>query len=259
MRGAATGGRAAAGAALAVLALTGCGDQAAGGEEAGRDLTVFAAASLADAFSEIGAAFSQANPDVRVAFNLAGSQQLAAQITEGAPADVFASANQPQMDVVAQAGLIDGQAEVFTANVLQIAVEPGNPRGITALEDLAAPGLTLLLAAPEVPAGRYARQALAAAGVQVRPASEEADVRAVLGKVALGEADAGIVYASDVAAAGEDVEGVEIPERANVAAAYPVAALTTAPSPDLARAFVTFLLSGQGQAILADHGFRPPP
>ncbi len=231
--------------ALLVL-LAGCGG---GSAEAGGEVLVFAAASLTEAFGEIEEAFVAANPGATVTFNFAGSQTLATQINEGAPADVFASANQTQMDVVGEAG------EPFIANVLQIAVEPGNPLGIETLEDLARPDVTLVMAAEEVPAGQYAREALDAAGVTVDPASLEQDVRAVLSRVSLGEADAGIVYASDVASAGDEVSGVEIPDEQNVPATYPIATLPEAPNPEGAEAFVAFVRSEEGQTILAEHGF----
>lgn len=219
------------------------------------EILVFAAASLTDAFDELGTLFSEDHPDATVTFNFASSSQLATQISEGAPADVFASANQAQMDVVGDADLLDGESEVFVTNLLEIAVEPGNPLGVTGLADLADPDLILVLAAPEVPVGQYGQEALDAAGVAVAVASLEVDVRAVLSRVSLGEADAGIVYASDITAAGADVEGVEIPEDQNIVASYPIAALTGAPNPDGAAAFTEFVLSDGGQAVLAEYGF----
>ncbi len=247
---------------LLALLLAACGGGASDGagtpDPAPRgEVVVFAAASLTEAFEQIGERFTQANPGLTVTYNFAGSQQLAGQIVEGAPADVFASANQRQMDVVGEAGLIAGESRPFASNLLAIAVEPGNPLGIGGLADLATPDLVLVLAAEEVPAGRYAQEALDAAGVEVSPASREPDVRAVLSRVALGEADAGIVYASDVAAAGGEVEGVPIPADDNVRATYPVAALADAPNPEGARAFADFVRSADAQGILADHGFAP--
>jgi molybdate transport system substrate-binding protein len=219
-------------------------------------LTVFAAASLTDAFEDVGDRFSAAHPDVTVAFNFASSSTLATQIVEGgAPADVFASANQTQMDVVDDAGLIAGERTDFTGNRLEIAVEADNPLRIEGLADLSRPDVTLVLAAEEVPAGQYARQALDAQGIQVDPSSLEVDVRAVLSRVALGEADAGVVYASDVATAGEEVEGVEIPSDQNVAASYPIATLADASNPAAAEAFVDYVLSDEGQAVLGEYGF----
>jgi molybdate transport system substrate-binding protein len=222
------------------------------------EVLVFAAASLTDAFGAIADAFTDANPQVEVVLNLAGSQTLASQIVEGAPADVFASANTAQMDVVAEAGALARAPEVFTTNRLAIAVEPGNPLGITGLEDLADPGLLLVLPAEEVPAGRYARQALDAAGVAATPASLERDVRAARTKVELGEADVSIVYASDIVAADGRVDGVQLPDEQNVPAAYPIARLAEAPNAEVADAFVAFVLSEPGQRILAEYGFTAP-
>jgi molybdate transport system substrate-binding protein len=241
----------------ALLLAAGCGGAAdAGG---GDEVVVFAAASLTDACADLAAAFSAAHPGLAVAHNFAGSQQLAGQLSQGAPADVFVSADQRQMDAAVDAGLVAGEPAVAAGNVLEIAVEPGNPRGVTGLADLGRTDLTVVLAAEEVPAGRYARQALDRAGVRVAPASVENDVRAVLAKVGLGEADAGVVYATDVTAAGGAVEGVTLPAGQNVPAAYPIAALADAPNPEAARAYVDFVLSERGQAILSEHGFAPPP
>ncbi|MDQ3974378.1 MAG: molybdate ABC transporter substrate-binding protein, partial [Actinomycetota bacterium] len=161
------------------------------------------------------------------------------------------------MQQVAEAGLVAGRPRPFADNRLVIAVEPGNPLGIRGLADLADPQVTVVLAAEEVPAGAYARQALAAAGVRATPSSLETDVRAVLGRVALGEADAGIVYVSDVVAARGRVEAVAIPPEHNVVVSYPIAVLAPAPNPDGAQAFVDFVLSPAGQAVLARFGFSP--
>lgn len=238
---------------LPVVLLAACG--VVGDDAQEGQVLVFAAASLSDAFTELGRRFTVENPDAIVSFNFVSSSQLATQIGEGAPADVLASANQAQMDVVGDADLLEGESEVFATNLLEIAVEPGNPLGVTGLVDLADPDLTLVLAAPEVPVGQYGQEALDAAGVAVAPASLEVDVRAVLSRVTLGEADAGIVYASDITAAGADVEGVEIPEDQNIVASYPIAALTDAPNPDGAAAFIELVLSDDGQAVLAEYGF----
>jgi molybdate transport system substrate-binding protein len=252
---------------LAGALLAGCGTTADGGEPGATPdgggghsgpVLVFAAASLTDAFGAIADAFTVANPEVEVVLNLAGSQTLASQIVEGAPADVFASADTAQMDVVAEAGALARAPEVLTANRLAMAVEPGNPLGITGLADLADPELLLVLPAEEVPAGRYARQALDAAGVAVTPVSLERDVRAARAKVELGEADAAIVYASDIAAADGRVDGVELPAEQNVPAAYPIARLAEASNTEVADAFVAFVLGEQGQTILAEYGFTAP-
>jgi molybdate transport system substrate-binding protein len=250
-----------AGLTVAVL-VTACGsaDTDAGSgtsDEVSGELVVFAAASLTDAFDEVHEAFVQANPDVEAVFNHAGSQTLANQINEGAPADVFASANATQMDDVAAEGNLAADAAIFTTNLLAIAVETGNPFGIGSLADLADPDLVLVLPAEEVPAGQYAREALAGAGVEVSPSSLEQDVRAALSKVELGEADASIVYASDVIAS-EEAEGIEIPTDQNVPASFPIAVLADAPNPTAAEAFVAFVLSDAGQDILATYGFTSP-
>ena len=236
---------------LGVLLAGGCGT----GSES---VTVFAAASLTESFEEIALAYEERHPGTRVELNFAASSRLAGQITSGAPADVFASANLAQMDLVVGAGLAAGPPRTFATNILAIAVEPGNPLNIRGLADLARPELLVVLAAPEVPVGRYAGEALEAAAVEVRPVSLEATVKAVVTKVALGEADAGIVYRTDVLAADGAVEGVEIPDEDNVAAMYPIVALAGAADPDSAEAFVEFVVSPAGQAILARHGFTAP-
>lgn len=228
-------------------------------------LTVFAAASLTDAFNEIGAAFSAANPGVTVAFNFAGSNQLAAQIGEGAPADVFASANRKQMDAAVDTGRIAADApRVFVTNRLVIVTPAGGD--VAELSGLAAPGTLVVLAAAEVPAGQYALEFLDKAatdptlGAGFKAAalgnvvSYEQNVRAVLNKVALGEADAGIVYASDAAGA-EGVTIIDIPDALNVLAQYPIAPLSDGPNATLAAAFVTYVLGPEGQATLARYGF----
>ncbi|MGH8902458.1 MAG: molybdate ABC transporter substrate-binding protein [Egibacteraceae bacterium] len=238
---------------LAVL-VAGCAGPTSGRQQ----LIVFAAASLTDAFEQVGDAFMQEHPDVDVTFNFGPSNGLATQIIQGAPADAFASASQKPMDDVAGAELVQGQPRIFVRNLLEIAVEPGNPLGIKTLRDLARSDVTLVLAAPGVPAGDFSRQALDQAGVKVTPASLEVDVRAVLTKVELGEADAGIVYVTDVISADGEVEGVPIPEGQNVQAAYPIATLTGAPNPKAARAFTDLVLSPRGQQILGKYGFAEP-
>lgn len=237
---------------------TGPSDDEASPDAVSGELVVFAAASLTDAFDEVIEAFVQANPDVEVVVNHAGSQTLARQINEGAPADVFASANPDQMDAVAAAGNLARDAAIFTTNLLAIAVEPGNPLSIDGLADLADPDLVLVLPTEEVPAGRYAREALDAAGVEVSPSSLEQDVRAARSKVELGEADAAIVYLSDIAASAARVDGVDIPAEQNVPASYPIAVLADAPNPAAADAVVAFVLSDAGQDILAAYGFTAP-
>ncbi len=220
-------------------------------------ILVFAAASLTDAFGELGAAFEDANPGVTVEFNFAGSSALREQILDGAPADVFASANNSNMDTVVAEGAAS-DPEIFVTNQLQIVVPAGNPGGVTGLEDFARDELLIGLCAAEVPCGDFGRQALAAAGVTPAQDTDEPDVRSLLNKVAEGELDAGIVYTTDVIAAGDDVEGVDIAPNVNVVAEYPIAVLTEAPEPDIAAAFMAFVLSDEGQAILASYGFGSP-
>jgi molybdate transport system substrate-binding protein len=222
------------------------------------DVTVFAAASLTVAFTEIGDAFMVENPESNVVLNFAGSSDLAAQIGEGAPADVFASADLGNMMKVTDAGANASEPMVFATNIAEIIVEAGNPKAITGVADLAQPDLIVIQCAAEVPCGKYAAQIYENAGVTVTPASLEENVKAVVTKVTLGEADAGIVYATDVAAAGPDAQGVEIPADVNVVAEYPIATLADAPNADGAQAFVDFVLSGQGQKILASYGFLAP-
>lgn len=220
----------------------------------GDTLTVLAASSLTDAFEAI-ARDVEARHDVTVRLGLAGSHQLATQVLDGAPADVYASADPTQMARVVDAGLAEGPPAVFAHNTLVVAVHD-RVRTVTSLADLADPGVAVVLAAEEVPAGRYARQALDALGLEVAPVSLEPSVRAVLAKVVLGEADAGIVYASDLVAAEADVHTIEVPAHLGPTADYPIVALRDAPHPDLAATFVAHVRSPAGRARLAAHGFR---
>lgn len=222
------------------------------------DLLVSAAASLTEAFGEMAAAFGTAHPGVSVRLNLAGSATLRAQILEGAPADVFASADRANMERVAAAGEAAGEPVLFARNLLAIAVPAGNPAGVTGLGDLGREEILVGLCARGVPCGDFARAVLDRAGVTPAPDTEEPDVRALLTKVALGELDAAVVYVTDVRAAGGAVEGIAIPDTENVTADYPVAVLAGAPHPVAARAFVDFVLSPSGRAILARHGFAAP-
>lgn len=222
------------------------------------DLTVFAAASLTDAFKKIGDEIKKANPDARVTFNFGSSSTLATQITNGAPADVFASADDANIQKIVDADLSEGTPKTFAGNRLQIAVAAGNPKKIAALADLARSDVVLVLAAPTVPAGKYALEALAKAGVTAKPVSQEVDVRAVLNKVGLGEADAGIVYVTDVKSAAGRVTGVDIPEQQQVLARYPIALIRGSKKAQLAHGFVEYLLSPAGQSLLAEFGFSRP-
>lgn len=217
-------------------------------------ITVFAAASLSDGFRELAITFEHWT-GVHVTFSFAASSLLATQVQQGAPADVLATADEITMAKVAD--LVE-TPQPFAHNRLEIAVEKGNPKHVAGLADLARSDLAVVLAAEEVPVGKYAREALADARVSVAPRSLEADVKAVLNKVALGEADAGIVYATDVKAAANKVDGVEIPDSQNVVATYPIAVVKKSPDAESARAFVNFVLSDKGRDILAHFGFTAP-
>jgi molybdate transport system substrate-binding protein len=218
---------------------------------------VFAAASLTAAVQKVASAFEKAHPGVEVELNFAGSQTLVQQILQGAPGDVFASADEVNMQKLVAGGEVAGAPQVFAHNALQILVAAGNPRHIAGLADLAKPDLTIALCGPTVPCGRYAGEAFSKAGLAVPAASQELDVKAVVTKVALGEADTGIVYVTDVRAAGIEVEGVDIPEAFNVDARYPIAVLKGARNPAAAEAFVALVLSQEGQQVLAAFGFLP--
>ena len=233
-----------------------------------RTLHVFAAASLTDAFTELGKNFETANPGVSVAFNFAGSQALRTQIEEGAPADVFASANKTEMDaLVTSAHVAQDTQQIFLSNKLVVILPADNPAGLEKLEDLANSGVILVLAAEEVPVGKYARQALDQIDGQfgngfrdkvlANIVSNEDNVRQVVAKVQLGEADAGIVYTSDAVAASE-LKTIEIPAEVNVSAEYPIATLTQSAHTDLADQFIAYALSNAGQAVLQKWGFAPP-
>jgi molybdate transport system substrate-binding protein len=222
------------------------------------DINVFAAASLTGAFTEIGDAFTVDNPDAKVVFNFAGSSDLVTQIGEGAPADVFASADQSNMAKLTDAGNNGAPPVVFATNLLQIIVEPNNPKGITGVPDLSNPDLAVVICAPEVPCGKYAAQIFTNAGATVTPKSLEENVKGVVTKVTAGEADAGIVYETDVTAAGDAAAGVDIPEDINVVAEYPIAITKDAPNAFGAQAFVDFVDSEAGQKILASYGFLAP-
>jgi molybdate transport system substrate-binding protein len=221
------------------------------------DLTVFAAASLTDAFDEVGAAFEEANPDVSIEFNYGASSALREQILAGAPADVFASANTSNMDQVVETGAATDPQD-FVTNQLQIVVPAENPGGVTGLDDFANADLLIGLCAEEVPCGEFGREALGNAQVTPSVDTNEPDVRALLTKVEAGELDAGIVYVTDVLAAGGAVEGIDIPADENVTATYPIAALSEAGNAEIAAAFVEFVLSGDGQEILESFGFDGP-
>jgi molybdate transport system substrate-binding protein len=218
-------------------------------------LVVLAAASLGEALRDAAAAFESKHPGLTIQPSFAGSPTLAHQIEEGAPADVFAAADEATMQRLVDGGHVAGPPTIFARNRLAIVVPAGNAKAIRTLADLGRPGLVVVLCAPTVPAGRYAREAFAKAGVAVPRASEEADVKAVVTKVRLGEADAGVAYATDVRAAGGAVEGVALPEQHDVIARYPVSVLRDARNRGAAEDFVAFLASDDGARILARFGF----
>ncbi len=242
---------------VALLLVSACSGPAERSAELTGELLVSAAASLTDAFGDLEAAFEEAHPDVDVLLNLGASSALREQILEGAPADVFASANASNMDQVVEADEAS-ESKVFATNRLQIAVPPGNPGGLAGLDDFADEALLIGLCEEEVPCGDFGRQALENAGVTPSIDTNEPDVRALLTKIEADELDAGIVYVTDVASTDGGVEGIDIPDELNVVAEYPIAALSSAPNPDAAAAFVAFVLSEEGQAILAEYGFGAP-
>lgn len=234
-------------------------------------LSVFAAASLTDTFEEIATAFEAANPGADVVYNFAGSQQLAAQINEGAPADLFASANSAQMQAAIDGGRVDaGSEQTFVRNRLVVIAPADNPAGVETLQDLAKPGLRLILADAAVPVGQYSLDFLAKASampeyterfsptVLANVVSYEDNVRSVLTKVALGEGDAGIVYTTDAALDADSVAQIAIPDELNTIAGYPVAPLNDSPNAALAEAFIAYLLSPEAQTVLSRYGFISP-
>jgi molybdate transport system substrate-binding protein len=250
------------GASFVCLILAGCGSDGSddsGGSSADTKITVFAASSLTATFQEIGKKFEAAHDGVSVDFNFAGSSDLVAQIQQGAPADVFASADQANMDKLTGDNLQGSDPQNFASNTLEIAVPPGNPAGVVSFADLAKPGLKLVVCAPEVPCGAATVQVAQSAGVELNPVSEEQSVTDVLGKVTSGEADAGLVYVTDVQGAGDSVEGVEFPESANAVNVYPMATIAENDEPELAHAFVDLVLDATGQGILQAAGFAPAP
>jgi molybdate transport system substrate-binding protein len=220
-------------------------------------ITVFAAASLTESFTALGSQFETANPKASVKFSFGPSSGLATQITQGAPADVFASASPKNMSQVITAKAAT-TATTFAKNEMEIAVPPDNPAKVTALANLADPKVKVVLCAAAVPCGVSARAVFKKAGLTVTPVSNEVDVKATLAKVELGEADAGVVYVTDVQSAGSKVKGIEIPADVNASTAYPIATLTASKNAALAQAFVNFVLSPDGASQLAAAGFEKP-
>ena len=252
------------GLALAValgLTLASCGNGSDGGggsSGGGTTLTVYAASSLTATFGKIATQFEAAHDGVSVKLDFGGSSDLATQIQEGAPADVFASADTATMDKLTAAGLTGGDPQDFATNTLEIAVPPGNPAGIKTFQDLARPGVDLVVCAPEVPCGAAARSVAQHAGVTLDPVSEEQSVTDVLGKVTSGEADAGLVYVTDVLAAGDQVQGSTFPESRSVVNTYPIATVKDGKQAALAREFVDTVTGSTGQQVLEAAGFGPP-
>ncbi|MBC6459108.1 molybdate ABC transporter substrate-binding protein [Actinomadura sp. HBU206391] len=244
--------------ALALVAgLSGCGDDdpgpASGGS--GKTLTVFAAASLTESFTELGRTFESAHPGVKLRFNFGSSATLAQQITQGAPADVFAAASPATMKTVTDASMATAPT-TFVRNKLQIAVPADNPAKVDDLKDLADPKVKVALCAAQVPCGAAAAKALEAAGLKVKPVTLEQDVKATLTKVELGEVDAALVYKTDVFAAGNKVQGITFPEADKAINDYPITALSKASAADLAKQFVDLVLSAQGKSVMTKAGFE---
>ncbi len=247
-----------------VLVAAGCGSSTAapGGttssEVQPQTLTVFAAASLKATFTALGAQFETSHAGTKVTFNFAGSSDLVTQLQQGAPADVFASADAKNMTKLSDDGLVAGSPVTFASNTLEIAVPPDNPARVTSLADLARPGIALVVCAPAVPCGSAAAKIEAAARIDLQPVSEESSVTDVLNKVQTGEADAGLVYVTDVKAAGDKVTGVPFPESSNAVNLYPIAPLAASKHPDLAREFTELVTGPEGRQVLTDAGFGRP-
>lgn len=220
------------------------------------EVVVFAAASLQDAFEDLAEDFQEANPDASVTFDFQGSQDLVTALSEGAAADVLATANNSTMDDAAAQSLVGDQSE-FATNVLTLIVPAGNPANVTGIDDGSLDGVDLVICAPEVPCGEATQKLTEELGVTLSPVSEEQKVTDVRGKVASGEADAGIVYTTDAADAGDAVEIISLPDN-DVVNHYPVAVTRSAANPDAAQAFVDLILSDAGQAVLAEYGFGAP-
>ncbi|MFG2330956.1 molybdate ABC transporter substrate-binding protein [Streptomyces sp. NPDC048604] len=253
--------------AALLVPLTACGNDDAKKDTAGSapsgsasaapaaNLTVLAAASLTDVFKTAGAAYEKAHPGTKITFSFAGSQELVAQVSQGSPADVLVTADTKSMDKVKAD---TGAPAIIARNRLVIATNEGNPHKVDELKDLGDTKLKVVLAAPQVPAGKYSKQILDAQKITVKPVSQEPNVRAVLSKVELGEADAGLVYKTDAESAKDKVDAVEIPDAQNAVAQYPAATLKDSKNAEAAAAFVAWLSSPEGQKILQDAGFQKP-
>lgn len=241
---------------LALILAAGCSTSPA--EDAPTQITVFAAASLKKTFTEIGKDFETENPGSTVTFSFAGSSDLVAQLTQGAPADVFASADAANMKKATDGGLVAGTPTDFATNTLTIVVPPGNPKGIKRFADLARDDVKVVVCAPQVPCGSATEKVEAASGTTLRPVSEESSVTDVLNKVTAGEADAGLVYVTDAAGAGDKVTAVPFPEPSCAVNTYPIAVLKDSKQQELAQKFVALVTGEKGKAVLADAGFAAP-
>jgi molybdate transport system substrate-binding protein len=257
------------GALLGVLGaaalIAGCADpETATSESSGDDgvktgaITVFAAASLKSTFTELGKRFEDANPGTKVNFNFGGSSDLVTQLTQGAPADVFASADTNNMTKAVDAGLVHGDPVAFATNTLTIVTTPGNPKGITSFADLAEPGISVVVCAPQVPCGSATEKIEKSTGVTLSPVSEESAVTDVLGKVTSGQADAGLVYVTDAKGAGDAVTAIAFPESAGAVNSYPIATLTSSENVEAAQQFVDLVVSSEGRKALSEAGFTTP-
>lgn len=238
-----------------LLPLASCGQSGDDDSEETVTLQVFAAASLTDTFTEIGEKFEAENDGVKVEFSFGGSSDLVTQIQQGAPADVFASADEANMEKATDDDLVDGEPIDFASNTLQIVTPPGNPAGVEDLSDLASDDVDVVVCAPEVPCGSATQKVADAADIEINPVSEESQVTDVLGKVTAGEADAGLVYVTDATGAGDDVEAIDFPEAEDAVNIYPIATLADSKNADVAKDFVDFVTGSEGQGILADAGF----
>jgi molybdate transport system substrate-binding protein len=257
--------------ASALLLATACGGPGSGGtatvgdarsgggqQRLSGEVVVFAASSLTEAFGKLGREFEAAHPGVTMTFSFAGSSELGPQIVSGAPADVFAAASPATMEDVVKVGAVAGKPVLFARNRLEIAVPPGNPGNVTGLDDFARPELKIAVCAPEVPCGEAAQEAFDLGHVEAEPDTFEQEVKGVVTKVELGEVDAGMVYRTDVRAAGDQVEGIDFPEAAQAVNDYQIATLADAPNPDAAKAWMRYVLSPHGQKTLENAGFQLP-
>ncbi|MFF3847728.1 molybdate ABC transporter substrate-binding protein [Streptomyces sp. NPDC002328] len=259
--------------AVALLALSACSssddsssaksdasasDSASASDKLSGEVIVFAAASLKESFTTLGKEFEEAHPGTKVTFNFGGSDTLAASITSGAPADVFASASPKTMKIVTDAGDASGTPATFVRNQLAIATLPGNPDKIASLKDLTNPDLKVVLCDKTVPCGAAAQKALEASKLELTPVSYEEDVKSALNKVVLKEADASVVYKTDVKAADDKVQGVDFPESAKAVNDYPITLLEESENVDTSKAFIALVQSAEGQKVLAEAGFLKP-